>query len=359
MVSPSLLLRRRHFRARRGRDVSASVRQRALVAWAISLPLFLTGLVGACGSQTTIPTAAPTGSTTARTAVAPSTAAPSAPSPATAPTTAAPETASESTSATSPDGGPCGTGARPPARYQHVVWVVMENHSADAALAGPYVASLAKQCAVASDYRAITHPSLPNYIAMTSGATQGITDDAAPDAHPLTAASIFSQAPSWRALQESMPSGCLRADSGLYAVKHNPAAYYRGLADCPRQDVPLVSPPDLSAAFTLITPNLCNDTHDCPTSTGDAWLAKLLPTLVATPEYRAGSTAIFVTWDEDDGSRDNRVALLAVARGVVPGTRAGARFDHYSLLRTTEDMLGLPALGGAASAAGMRSALGI
>jgi hypothetical protein len=258
--------------------------------------------------------------------------------------------------------GACGKHGDPPRRYSHVVWIVMEN-KALSEIAGssqaPYLNALATACGLATDFRAESHPSLPNYVAMTSGSTQGIHDDADPAAHRLSAASIFSQlGGGWRALEESMPSACRRSDSGGYAVRHNPAVYYTRLAaGCRTQDVPLRRVPDLSARFTFITPNLCHDMHDCSVRSGDRWLSGFVPRLLASREYRAGGTALFITWDEDDGSSSNRVPALVVAPHTARGTRSAARFDHYSLLRTTEELLGLPTnLGAAARAASMRAA---
>jgi hypothetical protein len=252
---------------------------------------------------------------------------------------------------------PCGA-VQPPA-WQHVVWVVMENTGYDGivgARGAPYLNGLAARCGLATNFYAETHPSLPNYIAMTSGDPQGIKDDNAPSAHPLAVPSIFSQLGSdWRSLQESMPSACPRKTSGKYAVKHDPAAYYTNIP-CATQDVPLADPPDLSARFTFVTPNLCNDMHDCPVSTGDTWLSQWLPKLMDTPQYQSGTTAIFVTWDEDDHSQGNHVATLVIAPSVPAGTQVATRFDHYSMLRTTEEMLGLPTtLGAAATAVSMRA----
>jgi hypothetical protein len=194
---------------------------------------------------------------------------------------------------------------------------------------------------------------------MTSGSTQGIGDDRGPSAHPLTVPSIFSLlGANWRALQESMSSNCDHSDSGSYAVRHNPATYYTNIgARCAAQDVPLRPTPDISARFTFVTPNLCNDMHDCSVGTGDAWLSTFLPKILASRQYRSGSTAVFITWDEDDGDANQHVATIVVAPSTPAGTRSAVRFDHYSLLRTTEEMLGLKRLlGNAARAAGMRSA---
>jgi hypothetical protein len=260
---------------------------------------------------------------------------------------------------------PCGkTGAAAPKRWAHVVWIVMENRSYSDLLgpSGPqYMRSLAAACGSATNFHAETHPSLPNYIAMTSGSTHGVRDDASPPAHPLRGASLFSQLGGrWRALQESMPKPCLRVNAGLYAPKHNPAAYYTGIRHaCQKQDVRLGTTPDLSARFTFITPNLCHDTHSCPLSSGDQYLAALMPKIVNSTQYRAGKTAVFITYDEDDGSQSNRIPTLVISPVTQPGTTAATRFSHYSLLRTTEEMLGLKKLGAAKNAPSMRAAFGL
>jgi phospholipase C len=100
--------------------------------------------------------------------------------------------------------------------------------------------------------------------------------------------------------------------------------------------------------------------HACPVGAGDAWLRTWIPAITATPSYRAGKTVVFVAWDEDDGSASNRVPLLVVSRHTAPGTRNATAFTHYSLLRTTEELLGLRTrLGNAATAASMRAAFGL
>ena len=271
-------------------------------------------------------------------------------------------------------GSPCGTATSPPAHgWAHVVWVVFENKSYDAVIGSPnapYINALAGKCGLATSFYAETHPSLPNYIAMTSGSTQGITDDDDPAAHPLDVSSIFSQVggDGWRSLEESMPSNCYLSNSGLYGVRHNPAAYYTSIrADCAKNDVPLGSAPDLSARFTFVTPNLCHDMHSCPTQsdpvtevkTGDAWLSSFLPQVLDSPEYASGSTAIFITWDEGTGT-NQQIPTLVVSPSTPAGVTSSTTFDHYSMLRTTEEMLGLTTyLGNAANAVSMRRAFGL
>ena len=277
------------------------------------------------------------------------------------------ESAPSNTASATPAAGassPCGTVSTPPATYDHVVWILMENHAYSQIIgspSAPYINKMAGECGLATNYFAVSHPSLPNYIALTSSSTQGINNDNPPSSHPLNVPSIFSQLDpgNWRSLEESMPSNCDQTDSGEYAVRHNPATYYTNLTDCSTLDVPLASPPDLSAKFTFVTPNLIDDMHDGTVAQGDTWLSTFLPAVLSSPQYQAGKTAVFITWDEDNGKSNNHVATLVIAPSVKPGTQSATSFNHYSLLRTTEEQLGLGLLGNAATATSMRSAFNL
>jgi phospholipase C len=251
----------------------------------------------------------------------------------------------------------------------------MENHSYGQVIgtkAAPYQTSLAEQCGTLTDWATVGSPSLPNYIGAAAGNTFGIADDNSPSAHPLTADNLFRQVraagKTERSYQEDMPGPCSTGTTRLYAVKHNPAAYFTDPADrqaCLADDVPLGTPTagalaaDLAngtlPAFALITPNLCNDTHDCSVATGDAWLRSWIPKLVATPSYQAGDTAIVLTYDEY-----SPVPNAILAASVPPKTRVTAHVDHYALLRATEELLGLNGLlGQAASAPDLRPLLNL
>jgi hypothetical protein len=224
----------------------------------------------------------------------------------------------------------------------------------------PFINSLANTFGLATDYSAISHPSLPNYIALTSGSDQGITDDSDPSSHQLNVPSIFSELPSGtsRSLEQNMPSNCTTGNSGDYAVRHNPETYYTNLgSECTADDVPFGATPDLSARFTFITPNLVNDMHDGTVGDGDRFLQGYLPALIATPEYQAGTTVIFITWDENDGASGNQVPCIVVSP-YTHGVKDPTPYTHYSLLRTTEELLGLPLLGNAASATSMLGKFG-
>lgn len=236
----------------------------------------------------------------------------------------------------------------------------MENRSYSGVIGSsnaPYTNKLAHECGLATDFRAEAHGSLPNYVAMTSGSTQGISDDGGPAQHPLAVQSIFSQLGGrWRALAESMPSPCDLLNEGEYAVRHNPAVYYTNVRDqCALQDTPLAARPNISSRFTFITPNLCHDMHDCSTKAGDAWLAGFVPKILRTRSYRNESTVVFITWDE--GTRNNHIPTLVISRYTRADTVSNKLFNHYSLLRTTEALLGIHTkLGAAATARSMRRA---
>lgn len=156
-----------------------------------------------------------------------------------------------------------------------------------------------------------------------------------------------------------MPAGCLRQDSGPeskgYPVRHNLPPYYTSLADCPQHDRPLARLwGDLARnslpAFSFITPNLCHATHDCPVGTGDGWLASKVPQILDSPAYRAGHTALFITWDEGGGgsasdcaTNESDVGCHVATVIVSPSTPPGQRSDPPAALLALER---LPVLGG-------------
>jgi phospholipase C len=250
----------------------------------------------------------------------------------------------------------------------------MENHSASQIFGSPktpYITRVAGRCGKAVDYDAVTHPSLPNYIAMTAGSTGGITTDC--NGCRTNVPSIFRQlvrsGRAWRGYAESMPTPCLRADSGRYLMRHNPAVYFHHLGGtCPTSDLPMGTPArgalrhalrkNALPAYAFLTPDACHDMHDCPKSAGDAWLRSWLPMILANTSYRNGQMVVFLTFDEGVGA-DQRVATVVLSPYVQAGTVSHAHFTHYSLIRTAENLLGLPLLGRARTAAGMRRAFGI
>jgi phospholipase C len=246
----------------------------------------------------------------------------------------------------------------------------MENHTNGQVIgspAAPYETTLARQCGTASHYASVGSPSLPNYLGATSGSTWGIADDASPSSHPLTADNLFRQVRAAgrteRSYEEGMAGTCALGSGGSYAVKHNPAAYYTGGNDraaCQADDVPLGAVDtgalahDLTAdalpTFSFVTPDLCHDTHDCAVASGDNWLAQWVPRILSSPAYQSGATAVFIAWDEP-----TPMPSIVVTPSTPVGTVAAGSYSHYSLLRTTEELLGLPLLAGATGATSMRA----
>ena len=232
----------------------------------------------------------------------------------------------------------------------HVFVVVMENRGYEEAMSQPYTAGLAARFAVATNYHAVAHPSLPNYLALTGGSTFGITDDGY---HQLPAAGIGDELTahgvSWRAYMDGMSRGCLESP-GPYAVKHNPFAYYGG--GCPSNVVPLTAlDTDLAGAtprFVWISPDLCHDGHDCSSQQADDLLAGLVPRILESAAWQRNGL-LLITWDEDDGSAANRVPAIVVAPDLT-GHETSQPHDHYSLLATVEDRLHVPRLGEARQA---------
>lgn len=291
--------------------------------------------------------------------------------------------ASSGISTASAGAATCGTLALSSTKYTHVVWIWMENHSYNEIIGSsqaPYINSLAGECGLATNYHNISHPSLPNYVAGTSGLPLGelkqFSSDCSPSRKCSTAAqSIFGQVPSWKAYEESMPKNCDRSNSGEYAVRHNPPPYYTKLKECEVKDVPYTQlSGDLAngtlPAFSFITPNLIDDMHDGTIAQGDEWLKANLPAIVNSTEYQAGTVVVFITWDEGEGGSSNEcatnttdvgchVATIAVSPSTAAGTQSSTLFNHYSLLGSAEQLLGASLLDEAGGANSMLAAFNL
>ena len=246
----------------------------------------------------------------------------------------------------------------PPAAPPHVFLIIMENRSYSQAISSAYVSSLAAQYAIATDYHGVSHPSLPNYLALTSGSTWGIADDGF---HALPAGGLGAQLTNagidWRAYMEGMTNGCFHSPYP-YALKHNPFAYYGSV--CPPQVVPFTQfASDLSGntpLFSWITPNLCNDGHDCSSSVADAWLSKTVTAILSSNAWQDGGMLV-ITWDEGEDSSNSVLTLIIRPNPV--NHRSAKPYDHYSLLATIEDTLGVGRLGKAAQATPMTDLIAV
>lgn len=256
---------------------------------------------------------------------------------------------------------PTPTPTPPPApapALTHVFVIVMENRSYAQAIANRYTAQLAAQYGAAINYHGVAHPSLPNYLALTSGSTWGIADDGF---HPLPPGGLGAQLTAagidWRAFMEGMTNGCFHSPYP-YALKHNPFAYY-GSA-CPPQVVPFtqfaVAMSGNVPRFVWITPNMCHDGHDCSSSAAAAWLAQTVGTITASSAWQDDGL-LLITWDEG-GDPANSVLTLVIHPDPLVH-QSNRAYDHFSLLATIEDQLGLPRLGRAASASPMTDLLAV
>lgn len=257
----------------------------------------------------------------------------------------------------SPSGPPPGSLPRspdpgPPA---HIVVVVFENKSyrqVTRSGQAPWLHDLAASSLVFTDSHAVTHPSQPNYLALFSGSTQGVTDDHCPvnlGDRPNLARQLMDAGLSFVGYSEGLPGpGSPACGGGGYAAKHSPWVHFANVPASANQ--PFSAFPsafDSLPTVSFVVPNLCHDMHDCSVGTGDAWASEHLD------GYRrwAGSHGglLVVTFDEDDNSSANQILTLVAGAGVRPGEYP-RRIDHYAVLRAIEDCYGLAPLGAAASA---------
>ena len=236
-----------------------------------------------------------------------------------------------------------------------VVVIVLENHEYGTIMrssTSPYLTGFRRRGTLFTRYHALYHPSLPNYLDMTSGTTSGCTSDSCPRKtyrtnnifHQLSHAGV-----GWVAWQESMPSRCALNSSGTYAVRHNPPAYYRDLFPkiCPARDRPYPSKlPARLPPFTFITPNVCHDMHDCSIAVGDRWLKAHVP-----PLLRRGAVVV-ITFDEGTTSEGGGGHVFTAVAGprVRRGVKDAHRYTHEGLLAGLERWFGLRRLHSAAKA---------
>jgi acid phosphatase len=250
---------------------------------------------------------------------------------------------------------------RPVPAFRHIVVIVFENKEYASVIGNtdaPTFNWLARRYATLTRYYGVAHPSLPNYLALVSGSTQGVTSDCTTcDVSAPNLADTLAQAgKTWKLYAEDLPSpGFTGAGSRGYAKKHDPFVYFRSvLNDSTRLQlvVPLTqlvaderarAVPD----FAFVVPNLCHSMHDCSVRTGDTWLRMNLPPLLKLPR-----TVVFVVFDEGSSDAHGGGHIPALALGTA--VRSHARFtgvtSHYGLLRTIEDAWGLPRLGQSARA---------
>jgi acid phosphatase len=251
----------------------------------------------------------------------------------------------------------------------HVVIVIEENHSFNEILGAgspaPDIRSLAADpmAAVFTQSFAVEHPSQPNYLDLFAGGNQGVLDDNVPAGLPFTTANLgallLGKGLTFAGYSEDLPAvGSDVASSGDYARKHNPWVNWQGAGVNgipPTANQPLTDfPTDYSTLPTVsfVVPNLADDMHDgsdpARIAAGDAWLQTHLDGYV---QWAKSHNSLFIlTFDEDDSSQGNHIPTLFLGPMVRQGDY-GETINHYNLLRTLEDMYGLPYAGSSSTAA--------
>ncbi len=239
----------------------------------------------------------------------------------------------------------------------HVMVIVEENRDRSEVIGAsnmPYLNSLAAQYGNTTDWNDVGHPSLPDYLALISGSTQGVTDDGCGYSFsgiPTIGSQLSAAGIGWKAYMEGLPkTASTVCESGEYVKKHNPFAYF------PETNGPNVVPAsqfgtDLSSGrlppFIFYVPNLTNDGHDANNEHVDNYLKNLVPQILSSGWYKEGGT-IIITWDESNG--EGKVATVVVT-GQGSGKVLTTAGSHYGTLATIEDLYGVPRLGNAVGAA--------
>lgn len=255
--------------------------------------------------------------------------------------------------------------------FDHIVLIVFENKEFGTVIGNvlmPNYNRLAQDYTLLTEYYAIRHPSLPNYIAMIGGDTFGIdsnchncflNDPSLPDL-------IEASGRTWKTYQEDMPESCYVGDTKSYAQKHNAFIYFDPIRlhpeRCNRSIVPLTAlPTDIASGslpnFIFIMPNLCNSAHDCALDVADAWLTNLLATLIPALDAGGPNYLVAMFFEEGQGSHTccgltepggGRVPMVLYSPLVKNGFQDPTPYTHYSLLKTISQAWGLPFLGHAA-----------
>lgn len=255
--------------------------------------------------------------------------------------------------------------------FQYIVIIMFENKEFGSVIGNPQMPSynrLAQDYTLLTQYYAIRHPSLPNYIALIGGDTFGIDTDC--NTCFINASSlpdlIEASGRTWKTYQEDMPEPCFLGSTTVYAQKHNPFVYFDPIRlnpeRCVRSVIPLtVLQTDIATNalpnFMFIKPNICNDSHDCSLDVTDAWLTNLLGSLIPALDATGQSYFVAMLFEEGQGAHTccglpepggGRVPVVLYSPQVKNGFEDPTPYTHYSLLKTISQAWGLPYLGHAA-----------
>jgi acid phosphatase len=239
------------------------------------------------------------------------------------------------------------------AQTKKVMLIVLENETFDKAVAQPYLADFAKRGALLKNYHGVGHPAQPNYVALVAGDTLKVHNDHVSPIEGKTIADLLeAHGKTWKVYAEDFPGECsLVGRAKQYARKHNPLISFKSIHDSPERCAHIVNasafPQDMANKrlpdFSMYIPNQLNSGHDSDVKTASQWLSRFLPPVLKDPEMK--DTLVIIVFDENDySSKDNQVYEALAGKGVNPGSVSTDRYDHYNMLRTIEDFLGLESL---------------
>ena len=258
--------------------------------------------------------------------------------------------------------------------FKHIAIIIFENREFENVVGkpeAPFLNQVSQENVLLAQYYAITHPSLPNYIALIGGDTYGYTRNCVNC--PVTATNLADlierSGRTWMTYQESMPSDCASHDPHRqYVPRHNPFMYFRSIVDDQQrctthvEELPQLAE-DISnnklSDFIFITPDICNSGHDCSIQESDRWLEDFLPSLVQAFEKDSDNYLLVVTWDEGQTTKSccglpteagGHIATILISPYAKPAFQDDTPYTTYSLLRTISEAWGLPLLGHAADA---------
>ena len=243
-------------------------------------------------------------------------------------------------------------------RFSKVMTIVLENADYEAAIAQPFLASLARRGALLTRFSGETHPSQPNYIALVSGSTQGVHGDenVTIDARHIGDL-LEAKGLGWKVYAEDYPGGCfLGAKADGYVRKHVPFLSFSNVQTMPDRCARIVDASTLAQdiragtlpEYSLYIPNLRNDGHDTSIAYADHWLSTVFAPLLQDPRFTTGLLLV-VTFDEDGHPwflpSSNHILTVLFGDSVKPGAESDEQYNHYSLLRLVEDQFALGNLG--------------
>ncbi|KAI8914446.1 phosphoesterase family-domain-containing protein [Gorgonomyces haynaldii] len=240
------------------------------------------------------------------------------------------------------------------APFDRMFIVVLENRDYDVVMKNPYMGKvLTQKGRLLTNYKATTHPSQPNYVAMTAGNTKNVILDFKAKLTQRNVVDVLEERGiSWKTYQENYPGNCFTgedADNKLYVSKHNPFISYTNINSNPARCAKIVNSNELAKdiannavpQYVFYTPNMNNDGHDTDVRYASNWLQGFIEPLLADPLF--ANTLFVVTFDESGNILDfigNKVYTLLIGGPAAPGTTDDSPYNHYSLLATLSTYFG-------------------